>query len=126
MQPLYHIDFIWNFTEAAKRLKEYNQYGRSLFEKVQHNDSNWLFAFVLISIFNVSRLNKAVHSKTENGDSSGTFIGRLIDVSESNPKFTIEDVFAETATILAGVFKTSKHGIFSIARSKEADEIFSA
>lgn len=31
-------------------------------------------------------------------------IGRLLDVSKSNPKFTSEDVLAETATILSGVF----------------------
>lgn len=34
---------------------------------------------------------------------SGTFMGRLFDVSMDNPQFTTEDIFAETATILTGV-----------------------
>lgn len=34
LQPLYHIDFIWNRTEYAARLRKYNKYGRELFSKV--------------------------------------------------------------------------------------------
>lgn len=39
----------------------------------------------------------------EKGEYSETILGRLIDVSEKNPNFTKEDIFAETATILTGV-----------------------
>lgn len=41
-------------------------------------------------------------NETEKGG-SGTFMGRLFDVSKNNPQFTTEDIFAETATILTGV-----------------------
>lgn len=34
LQPIYHIDFIWNRTEYAARLREYNKFGRELFAKV--------------------------------------------------------------------------------------------
>lgn len=44
-----------------------------------------------------------IHNKEEDDESSGTFIGRLIDVSKKNSNFTIEDVYAETATILTAV-----------------------
>lgn len=34
LQPLYHFDFIWNFTDAAKRLIEFNQFRRTVLEQV--------------------------------------------------------------------------------------------
>lgn len=34
LNPLYHIDFIWNRTTAAKNLREYSRYGHDLFQKV--------------------------------------------------------------------------------------------
>lgn len=34
LQPLYHIDFIWKLSEGARRLRQYNQFGRKIFEKV--------------------------------------------------------------------------------------------
>lgn len=37
------------------------------------------------------------------GTDSETFLGRLIEVSNKHPNFTSEDIYAETATILAGV-----------------------
>lgn len=39
----------------------------------------------------------------QSSDVTDTFIGRLVDMSNKNPKFTTEDIFAETATILTGV-----------------------
>lgn len=36
LQPLYHIDFIWNLTKAAKKLKESYQTGRIEFKNVQY------------------------------------------------------------------------------------------
>lgn len=37
------------------------------------------------------------------GSDSYSFLERLLDISNENPKFTHDDVIAETATILTGV-----------------------
>lgn len=34
VQPLYHINFIWNLTELAERMRDYNRFARDLFQKV--------------------------------------------------------------------------------------------
>lgn len=34
LQPLYHIDFIWNRTQSAANLRKYNKFGREVFGKV--------------------------------------------------------------------------------------------
>lgn len=34
LDPLLHIDFIWNLTESKRRLREYSRYGHELFRKV--------------------------------------------------------------------------------------------
>lgn len=33
--PLYLVDFIWNQTNASKRLHDYNQFGREMFMNVK-------------------------------------------------------------------------------------------
>lgn len=38
-----------------------------------------------------------------NKGGSGTFMGKLFDISKENPQFTSDDIYAETATILIGV-----------------------
>lgn len=110
MQPLFHIDFIWNFTEGAKRLKDYNQYGRKLFEKV--NEKKNRFMTIFIDSHQIWKLIKSIAllqmlEKEVEKDGSGTFMGRLYDVSKENTQFTNEDIFAETATILTGATDTS-------------------
>lgn len=35
LDPLLHIDFIWNLTKSAANLREYSRYGHDLFQKVQ-------------------------------------------------------------------------------------------
>lgn len=34
LQALLHVDFIWRFTSAAKRLTEFNRLGRKIFDQV--------------------------------------------------------------------------------------------
>lgn len=34
LDPLMHIDFIWNLTGPARRLREYARFGHELFRKV--------------------------------------------------------------------------------------------
>ncbi|XP_031637234.1 cytochrome P450 3A19-like [Contarinia nasturtii] len=82
LQLLFHIDAIWNLTKAAIQLKEYNQYGREIFRKT-------------------------LEDKLKNGYDAETFLGRLLEVSNDNPQFSTEDVFAETATIITGATDTS-------------------
>lgn len=47
-------------------------------------------------------INKMLKKEAEK-HGSGTFMGRLFDLSKDNPQFTDEDIFAETSTILTGV-----------------------
>lgn len=44
-----------------------------------------------------------MQEKLDNGFTGQTFLERLLEVSLNNPKFSFEDVLAETATILTGV-----------------------
>lgn len=57
------------------------------------------FKMILTSVTTTQILKE----KALNGNDSYTFIERLLDISNENPKFTHEDVIAETATILTGV-----------------------
>ncbi|XP_031639856.1 cytochrome P450 4g15-like, partial [Contarinia nasturtii] len=79
LQPLFHVDLIWNFTRASKLLKEYGQYTRQLCKNILNNESR----------------------------TDQSFIGRLSIVSKINPKFTKEDVIAETGTILISASETA-------------------
>lgn len=98
--PLLHIDFMWNLTESAKRLREYSRYGHDLFRKVialppilhtvWMNDSG-VFLFLT---------TMQIHNETvQNGSDSYSFLERLLDISNENSEFTPDDVIAETATI---------------------------
>lgn len=60
LQPLFHIDFIWNFTEGARRLKEYNQYGRKLFAKVKYNKYFFFSKYFLLRFD--EKTNKEINS----------------------------------------------------------------
>lgn len=48
-------------------------------------------------------ISQILDEKVKNGSESYTFMERLLDISNENPKFTHADVIAETATILTGV-----------------------
>lgn len=39
LDPLLHIDFIWNLTDSAQRLRKYSRYGHDLFRKVNYHDT---------------------------------------------------------------------------------------
>ncbi|XP_031637232.1 probable cytochrome P450 313a4 [Contarinia nasturtii] len=82
LDPLLHIDFIWNLTESAKKLREYSCFGRTLFQKI-------------------------LKEKVQTGSESHSFLERLLDISNENTNFTHENVIAETATILTGATDTS-------------------
>lgn len=51
LQPLYQIDFIWNRTRRAKRIREMNTFIRELITKVRHlsRDRIGFYPFLLIS-----------------------------------------------------------------------------
>lgn len=40
LNPLFHIDLIWNSTAAARRLREYSRYGHALFRRVRSHELN--------------------------------------------------------------------------------------
>lgn len=35
LQPLYYVDLIWNLSEGARRMREFNQFGRKIFREVK-------------------------------------------------------------------------------------------
>lgn len=75
VNPLLHIDFIWNLTESAKRLREYSRYGHDLFRKVialppilhtvWMNDSGVFLFLTTMQIHN---------EKVQNGSDSYSFL----------------------------------------------------
>lgn len=46
LQPLYQIDLVWNQTEYARRLREYNSYGHDLFTKVSVSCTNLIIIII--------------------------------------------------------------------------------
>lgn len=106
LQPLYHIDFVWNLTEYAQRLRKYNQFGRELFGKVSNSSKEHDFKyFTMTFTFTINHMNciQIINEKAHSDNEGLSFLERLLDVSKKNPNFTSEDVLAETATILTGV-----------------------
>lgn len=77
------------------------KYAQILSHKLSYFLQCAVITHLLLIFFTFQQILK---QKSENEDKTDTFIGRLIDVSKKNPKFTMEDVLAETATILTGVF----------------------
>lgn len=61
---------------------------------------------------------KIVQIKSDTGDNSGSLLGKLVEVSKNNPKFTLDDVLGETITILVGVCLSIKHFQFPFVQFK--------
>lgn len=76
--PWYQNEFIWGLTSFKTELKSYMDYGSDL----------------------VDRILKCRMADTS---SDLTFVDRLLHISEENDDFSLDDVKAETTTLLYGV-----------------------
>lgn len=36
LRPIYYIDSLWNLTKWARRLREYREFGREMYNKVKY------------------------------------------------------------------------------------------
>lgn len=125
VQPLYHINFIWNLTELAERMRDYNRFARDLFQKVCFQRKMVIFIeavhqnlkFYINTFYSLQLIEGKLNADLE----CVSVLEKLLTVSKENPSFTLEHVFIETGTILIGVsnsinFNESIYNRFSLSQ----------
>lgn len=81
-QPWYQNDFVWQLTDFPGTLRKYMDYGASLVDRI-------------------------IANRIADGADDVTFVDRLLKISQQNPSFNMEDVKAETTTLLFGASDTT-------------------
>lgn len=76
--PWYQYDFVWKMSSLSRELQKYQDYSEVLVDRI-------------------------LKGRMADTSSDLTFVDRLLHISEENPTFDLEDVKAETTTLLYGV-----------------------